>query len=181
MGFPTLRLGGKSWSLMLNQRVKPDPVGGLRYRGLSPSMPSVSRFRSGYMPSGVTANLSESDMDTCSDSDGECYGARYSPQASPQDDKLPNGGAKYGAFVYDESSPLSELSSTPPRRRNGAVLEKKLKAGTNFAGISLQSRQVGTCTFYLSCLSKFYILLTSILLMVICSSCYCVLFWTFLC
>lgn len=166
---------------MLNQRVKPDPVVGSRYRGLSPSMPSVSRFRSGYIPSGVTANLSESDMDTCSDSDGECYGARYSPEASPQDDKLPNGSAKYGAFMYDESSPLSELSSTPPRRRNGAVLEKKLKAGTNFSGISLKSRQVGTCTFYFLCLSKLYILLISIVLMVICLSDYYVLFWTLLC
>lgn len=144
VGFPTLRLGGKSLSLMLNQRVKSDPVVGLRCRGLSPSMPSVSRFRSGYMPSGVTANLSESDMDTCSDSDGECYGARYSPEASPQDDKLPNGSAKYGGYLYDESSPLSELSSMPPRRQNGAVLKKKLKVATNFSGIGLRSRQVRT-------------------------------------
>ncbi|KAL2246652.1 UNVERIFIED_CONTAM: hypothetical protein Sindi_2517500 [Sesamum indicum] len=77
---------------------------GLRYRGGSSALPSVSRFRSGHMPIGmtvgrVTDNLSESDMDTCSDSEGECYGARYSLEASPQDDKIPNGNAKHSTLL----------------------------------------------------------------------------------
>lgn len=150
-------------SLMSNQRKQSDPVVGLRYRGgLSSGMPSVSRFRSGYMPSGVTANLSGSD--TCSDSEGEFYGARYSPEASPQDDKLPNGNAKHGGrggysvghrgFVEDDESSLSsEMGSTPPRREKGSVLEKKFKVGTNFSGINLRSnvetsREVWTFSLY---------------------------------
>ncbi|KAK6154180.1 hypothetical protein DH2020_013819 [Rehmannia glutinosa] len=77
---------------MLNQKSQPDSIAGSRYRGLSPGLPSVSRFRSGHMPAGmagsqVTDYLTESDMDTCSDSEGEGYGARYSLEASPQDDK----------------------------------------------------------------------------------------------
>lgn len=87
---------------MLNQKLQSDSVMGMRYRGNSSSLPPVSRFRSGHMPAGmtvnrVTDNLSESDMDTCSDSDGEGYGARYSLEASPQDDKVPSGSAKFGA------------------------------------------------------------------------------------
>ncbi|KAL0381664.1 UNVERIFIED_CONTAM: hypothetical protein Sangu_0230700 [Sesamum angustifolium] len=89
---------------MSNQKLQSDPMVGLRYRGGSSALPSVSRFRSGHMPIGmtvgrVTDNLSESDMDTCSDSEGECYGARYSLEASPQDDKIPNGNAKHSAFM----------------------------------------------------------------------------------
>ncbi|KAL1568093.1 hypothetical protein AAHA92_03497 [Salvia divinorum] len=154
-------------SLMSNQRKQSDPVVGFRYRaGLSSGMPSVSRFRSGYMPTGVTSNLSESDMDAWSDSEGECYGARYSPEASPQDDKLPNGLDERGGYASgignfldrqggrgggystthrdfgedDESSVCSEVSSIPPpRHERGTVLEKKFKAGTNFSGINLRS------------------------------------------
>ncbi|KAL0423145.1 UNVERIFIED_CONTAM: hypothetical protein Sradi_0849300 [Sesamum radiatum] len=164
---------------MSNQKLQSDPMVGLRYRGGSSALPSVSRFRSGHMPIGmtvgrVTDNLSESDMDTCSDSEGECYGARYSLEASPQDDKIPNGNAKHSAFmsarngnasgfgnylerqgargggyaaahrgfVNDESSDSvssSEVSSTPPRSKNGNVLEKKFKLGPNFSAINVQS------------------------------------------
>lgn len=128
----------------------------MRQRGGSSGMPSVSRFRSGYMPSGMTANrvtsnVSVSDMDTLSDSDGECYGSRYSPEASPQDDKLPNGSAKHSVFhdlrggnarggysaVFvedDESSGASssEVSPTPRRHTPGFVVQRKFKLGTNF-------------------------------------------------
>lgn len=172
-------------SMMSNQRKQSDPVVGLRYRaGLSSGMPSVSRFRSGYMPTGVTSNVSESDMDTWSDSEGECYGTRYSPEASPQDDKLPNGGrggyaSGIGNFLDrqggrgggystthrgfgedDESSVYSEASSIPPpRHERGTVLEKKFKAATNFSGISSlsnveTSREVRTFSLY-SCVLKY--------------------------
>ncbi|KAG8373426.1 hypothetical protein BUALT_Bualt11G0023000 [Buddleja alternifolia] len=81
---------------MSNQKLQSD----YRYRA---GLPSVSRFRSGHMPNvnRVTDNISDSDMDTCSDSDGENYGASYSLEASPQDDKIPNGGTKHnsGGFV----------------------------------------------------------------------------------
>lgn len=92
---------------MSNQKLQSDSVAGLRYRGSSLGLPSVSRFRSGHMPSGmdvsrVIDNLSESDMDT-SDSESERYGARYSLEASPQDDKVPNGGARHNAFVNARS------------------------------------------------------------------------------
>ncbi|KAL8472205.1 hypothetical protein ACS0TY_029429 [Phlomoides rotata] len=128
-----------------------DSVMGLRYRGSSLGLPSVSKFRSGHMPSGmnisrVIDNLSESDMDT-SDSDGERYGSRYSLQASPQDDKVANGGARHirkstanslglGShlnghrdIVFDESSESvtsSEVNSTPPRvsNNNGILRER---------------------------------------------------------
>lgn len=158
---------------MLNQKLQSDSIVGLRYRGISSGLPSVSRYRSGHMPSRmtvnrVTDNLSESDMETCSDSEGECYGARYSLEASPQDDKkhtafldarigntsgLGNflerqggqgGGfsAAHRGFADDESSESvssSEVSSTPPRNNNGILLEKKFKLGTNFSGINMQS------------------------------------------
>lgn len=43
-------------------------------------------------------------MDT-SDSESERYGARYSPEASPQDDKVANGVARHNAdstgYKYD--------------------------------------------------------------------------------
>lgn len=140
LGFPMLYLGGIS----------------MRQRGASSGMPSVSRFRSGYMPSGMTAtrvtsNVSGSDMDTLSDSEGECYGSRYSPEASPQDDKHPNGGAKHrvfhdvrsgnarggysAVFVEDDESSgssSSEVSPTPRRHTPGIVLQRKFKLGTNF-------------------------------------------------
>lgn len=88
---------------MSKQKLHSDSVVGLRYRGGSLGLPSVSKFRSGHMPSGMNVNrvidnLSESDMDT-SDSEGERYGARYSPEASPQDDKVANGGARHNYSV----------------------------------------------------------------------------------
>lgn len=150
LGFPMLYLGGA----------------GMRQRGGSSGMPSVSRFRSGYMPSGMTANrvtsnVSVSDMDTLSDSDGECYGSRYSPEASPQDDKLPNGSAKHSVFhdlrggnarggysaVFvedDESSDASssEVSPTPRRHTPGFVVQRKFKLGTNFQSNVETGRQV---------------------------------------
>ncbi|KZV53773.1 hypothetical protein F511_00039 [Dorcoceras hygrometricum] len=133
-----------------------DSVVGLRYRGLSTGMPSVSRFRSGHMPSGmnvtsVIETLSESEMDTCSDSEGECYGTRYSPESSPQDDKVPSGSTKYNGFlngnarrhgaIYDDSSESltgSEMNSTPPRSNNGISGEKRLQSVVNASGISSQ-------------------------------------------
>ncbi|KAL8549227.1 hypothetical protein ACS0TY_008177 [Phlomoides rotata] len=134
---------------MWNQKLKSDPVVGLRYPGLSPGLPSVSRFQSGHMPSGMTAtraphNLSESDMDVSSESERD-----YSLEASPQDDKISNGirsflerrGVRGGgfsatprsAFAADDESSASVSSSeatfTPPRG----------KFGTNFSGINLHS------------------------------------------
>ncbi|GFP83698.1 hypothetical protein PHJA_000513300 [Phtheirospermum japonicum] len=86
-------------------------VAGSRFRGNSLGLPSVSRYRSGHMHSGMNVtrvidNLSEADMDT-SDSEDERYGARYSPEASPQDDKIPNGGAKYNVIPNAYSSDAS--------------------------------------------------------------------------
>ncbi|XP_022863818.1 uncharacterized protein LOC111383866 [Olea europaea var. sylvestris] len=78
-----------------------------RYGARNSGLPSVSRFQSGHMPSGVVPvsravnagkvldNSSGSDMDMGSDSDDEFSGARYSLETSPQDNKIPNGGAKY--------------------------------------------------------------------------------------
>ncbi|KAG5529575.1 hypothetical protein RHGRI_030085 [Rhododendron griersonianum] len=75
-----------------------DPVFG-KY-GLSHKMPSTAKFQSGHLPSGIipvskavpVASGSGSDMDTCSDSDDDVvYGARYSLDSSPQDDKIPIG------------------------------------------------------------------------------------------
>lgn len=139
---------------MWNQKLKSDSVPGLRYPGLSPGLPSASRFRSGHMPSGMTAarvahNLSESDMDVSSESERD-----YSLEASPQDDKLPNGSSYtsvsgFGSFLErrgvrfadddDESVSSSEANSTPPRSINSSLLEKKFKFGSNFSGINLQS------------------------------------------
>ncbi|KAL9152336.1 hypothetical protein ABFS82_11G116000 [Erythranthe guttata] len=149
---------------MMNQKSKSDSIPGLRYRagGATPGgMPPVSRFRSGHMPAGMTVtasthNLSDSEMDTCSDSEGD---GRYSLEASPQDDKVTYGSTKHHTFITsrqggggvlfanrDESSESvssSGLSSTPPppRGKNGIVLEKKFNAGANFSGINLQDYQ----------------------------------------
>ncbi|KAH6784477.1 pesticidal crystal cry8Ba protein [Perilla frutescens var. hirtella] len=156
---------------MSKQKLHSDSVVGLRYRGNSLGLPSVSRFRSGYMPSGmdvsrVTDNLSESDMDT-SDSEGDRYGARYSLEASPQDDKVANGGARHNAFVnspgkyydrvggrggglsaaahrdsaYDDSSESvtsSEVNSTPASSNNGISVEKIHTPGANLPRTGVQ-------------------------------------------
>ncbi|CAA0831813.1 Unknown protein [Striga hermonthica] len=68
--------------------------------------------------------LSESDIDDCSDSEDD--GARYSLEASPQDDKVTGGGAKVSYSRTGSSN-------------NGVVLERKFKVGANFTGIQLQS------------------------------------------
>ncbi|XP_073289109.1 uncharacterized protein [Primulina huaijiensis] len=136
-----------------------DSMVGLRYRGLSSGMPSVSRFRSGHMPPGMNVssvidNLSDSEMDTCSDSEGEGYGARYSLESSPQDDKVSDGSTKHNGFlngrgarqgiIYDDSSESitsSEMNSTPPRSNNGVLGEKKLQSVVNASGISMQPKK----------------------------------------
>ncbi|KAL6552141.1 hypothetical protein OROGR_008295 [Orobanche gracilis] len=86
----------------------PNPVAGSRFRSNSLGLPFVSRYR---MPSGMNVNrvidnLSVSDMDT-SDSEGEHYGARYSLEASPQDDKIPNRGTKHNSVLNAYSSDAS--------------------------------------------------------------------------
>lgn len=115
------------------------------------------------MPPGMTAtrvphNLSDSDMDVSSESERD-----YSLEASPQDDKLPNGssnasvsglscflerqGVRGGGFsetrsgfaADDESSASSSEANTTPRSNNTSVLEKKFIFGSNFSGISLPS------------------------------------------
>lgn len=135
----------------------------VRYRGVSSGMPPVSRFRSGHMPTGMSVttaidSLSESDMDTCSDSDNECYGGRYSLEASPQDDKIPMGGggprqngflnggrgrgfaSAYRGFADDddesESVTSSEVNSTSTGSNYASVLERKFRVDSNFAGTS---------------------------------------------
>lgn len=61
-------------------------------------MPSIVNYQSGHLPSGVIPISratpvkddikSMSDIDTSSDSENEAYGAQYSVETSPQDDKL---------------------------------------------------------------------------------------------
>ncbi|KAL3838634.1 hypothetical protein ACJIZ3_023225 [Penstemon smallii] len=141
---------------MSSKKMQSDSGLGVRYRGPNSGLPSVSRFRSGHMPSGMSVtrvieNLSDSDMDTLSDSDGEGYGGRYSLEASPQDDKIPNGSTKYNSFLNErqgsgyrgyyanddsESITSSEVSSTPASSNNGTILERKFKAGANFSAIN---------------------------------------------
>ncbi|PIN16970.1 hypothetical protein CDL12_10361 [Handroanthus impetiginosus] len=101
---------------MSNQKLQSDSIVGVRYRGTASALPSVSRFRSGHMPAGMNVNrvidnLSESEMDTCSDSEGECYGARYSLEASPQDDKVANGSTKHSAFLNGRIGNASGLAN----------------------------------------------------------------------
>ncbi|XP_047971704.1 uncharacterized protein LOC125214638 isoform X2 [Salvia hispanica] len=132
---------------------------GLRYRGNSLGLPSVSKFRSGHMPSvgRMIESLSDSDMDT-SDSEGGGYGARDSPEASPQDDKLAGGGARQNGFAnapgnyydrvghrgsaYDESSESvasSEVNSTPDTTSSNSVsVEKRYNAGADPSSTSVQ-------------------------------------------
>lgn len=145
---------------MSKQKLHSDSVVGLRYRGNTLGLPSVSKFRSGHMPPGlnvsrVMESLSDSEMDT-SDSEGERYGARDSLEASPQDDKVADNGARNGTFVnyydrvgggrggglsashrgpaYDESSESvtsSEVNSTPTSSNNGVAMEKRYNAGAS--------------------------------------------------
>ncbi|KAG6390829.1 hypothetical protein SASPL_148574 [Salvia splendens] len=78
-------------------------VVGLRYRGNSLGLSSVSNFRTGRMPSvnRMIENLSDWDIDT-SDSEGGGYGGRDSPKASLRDDKVANGGARH---IYFSNAP----------------------------------------------------------------------------
>ncbi|KAL6558737.1 hypothetical protein OROMI_019087 [Orobanche minor] len=137
---------------MINQKLQSDS----RNRGTGHGLPSVSRFQSGHMPSGITTAsrvktyMSESDMDTCSDSEVE---GRYSLEASPQDDKVPNGfllnprvgstsgggfsAARRGFIEEDVSS--ESASGSEASRKNGFVVEKKFRMGANFRGTYSQS------------------------------------------
>ncbi|KAL6526394.1 hypothetical protein OROHE_015403 [Orobanche hederae] len=137
---------------MINQKLQSDS----RNRGTGHGLPSVSRFQSGHMPSGITTAsrvktyMSESDMDTCSDSEVE---GRYSLEASPQDDKVPSGfllnprvgstsaggfsAARRGFIEEDVSS--ESASGSEVSRKNGFVVEKKFRMGANFRGTYLQS------------------------------------------
>ncbi|KAG8383591.1 hypothetical protein BUALT_Bualt04G0029700 [Buddleja alternifolia] len=161
---------------MSNPKLQPDSLSGLRYRGLSSGLPSVSQFRSGHMPlrmnvSRVIIDQSESDMDTTSDSEGERYGAGDSLEASPQDDKVTNGGTNSNSFVngntsgnylgrvgggsgvfsaanrgfaddeLSESVTSSEVNSTPSVSNNGVVLERKFNLLANLSGIDMQSNK----------------------------------------
>ncbi|XP_051117593.1 uncharacterized protein LOC127242192 [Andrographis paniculata] len=90
-----------------------DPV----YRSRSSSMPSVTRFRSGLMPSAmgggrVTGSISVSDTDTYSDSDdGEGYGGRYSLEASPQDDKISNSSSNPSSYTNGRAGNFSDRAA----------------------------------------------------------------------
>ncbi|GER27315.1 DNA repair protein RAD50 [Striga asiatica] len=103
---------------------------------LNQGMPSVYKFRSGHMPSGIktTGNpasryhLCESDMDTCSDSEDD--GARYSLEASPQDDKVTSGGTKLSYSRTGSSN-------------NGLVLERKFKIQANFETLQRSELNAG--------------------------------------
>ncbi|KAK6150355.1 hypothetical protein DH2020_015287 [Rehmannia glutinosa] len=127
---------------MSNQKLPSDSVIGLRYRGNSLGLPSVSRYRSGHMHSGmnvsrVTDNLSESDMDT-SDSEGERYGARYSLEASPQDDKIPNGGARQNIFLNSHSSDAGSSANYLDRLGGRGGGFSTAHRGANLSGTSMQ-------------------------------------------
>ncbi|CAA0812514.1 Unknown protein [Striga hermonthica] len=93
---------------------------GSRFRGNSLGLPSVSRYRVAHMPSssGMFETLSESDMDT-SDSEGDRYGTRYSPEASPQDDKIPNGVSRHSVGPNTYSSDASNNQGTYLERLRG--------------------------------------------------------------
>ncbi|XP_059642033.1 uncharacterized protein LOC132283986 [Cornus florida] len=74
---------------MSTQRLRSDPLVGLRNHGQGFKLPSAAKFQSGHLPSKVIPvaravpvssndNGSGSDMDVCSDSDDEVYGAQNS-------------------------------------------------------------------------------------------------------
>ncbi|KAL1569676.1 hypothetical protein AAHA92_01126 [Salvia divinorum] len=140
---------------MIKDKLHSDSVMGLRYRGNSLGLPSVSKFRSGHMSSvsRMMESLSDSDMDT-SDSEGGGYGARDSPEASPQDDKVANDfantpGNYYDRIIvgnhgsaYDESSESvtsSEVNSTPDTTSSNSIsVKKQYNAGANPSNTSVQ-------------------------------------------
>lgn len=101
---------------MPSQRLKPDPVIGLKNHGSGFGLPSATKFQSGHLPSGIIP-LSRaipvsggndigagSDMDTSSDSDSDVYGGRYSIETSPQDDKFSNGSVARHAYQTNRTS-----------------------------------------------------------------------------
>ncbi|KAG6397519.1 hypothetical protein SASPL_143688 [Salvia splendens] len=135
---------------MAKHKLRSDSAVGMRYRGNSLGLPSVSKFRSGHMPSvsRMIESLSDS-MDT-SDSEGGGYGARDSPEASPQDDKVANAPGNYYDRVvvghrgsaYDESSESvtsSEVNSTADTTSSNSVsVEKRYNAGADPSSTSVQ-------------------------------------------
>ncbi|GMP25913.1 hypothetical protein CsSME_00002565 [Camellia sinensis var. sinensis] len=126
-------------------------------------MPSPAKFHSGYLPSrvipvspaipvGGNGGGSGSDMDLSSDSDDEVYGARYSLDTSPQDDKIYNGtGPKSTNSVvrkinYANDPVHSELSSSRDRieRKQGRCLEK---LGDDESSVSVASSEATSTLF----------------------------------
>ena len=82
-----------------------DPVRGIKSgssRGFR--LPPPAKFRSGHLPVNATSGEvddSASNSDNDGSSDSEVYGGRYSLDSSPQDNRIPNGGAqRYGNLTY---------------------------------------------------------------------------------
>ncbi|CAH9139344.1 unnamed protein product [Cuscuta epithymum] len=74
-----------------------DPVIGVRNRGRGGV---ASQLPSGFF----SVSNAESDMDTCSDSDEDDGGMRYSFETSPQDDKIPNGRQSTASFRFGKGA-----------------------------------------------------------------------------
>ncbi|XP_051126770.1 uncharacterized protein LOC127248464 isoform X2 [Andrographis paniculata] len=148
--------------MMSNQKLQFDSVYVSRCRGTSPVLPSVSRFRSGYLPSGVNVNpvmvnQSDSDMDTFDSSEeDQHFGARYSLESSPQDDKIDGGisqhnktvggvgncierqGGRCGAVVDDESSPKVTSKASKRVTCAATILEPKIHLAPNSSSSNVQ-------------------------------------------
>ncbi|KAI4337616.1 hypothetical protein L6164_016008 [Bauhinia variegata] len=92
-------------------------------------LPPPAKFRSGHLPASaipVSTSLrgenddiaTNSDNDATTDSEGEIYGGRYSPDSSPQDHRVPNGTTmRYGNLTqrrprYGSDYTYSEVSSS---------------------------------------------------------------------
>ncbi|CAL5365202.1 unnamed protein product [Camellia sinensis] len=150
---------------MSPQKLQSETIFGLRNYGRAGGygMPSPAKFHSGYLPSrvipvspaipvGGNGGGSGSDMDLSSDSDDEVYGARYSLDTSPQDDKIYNGtGPKSTNSVvrkinYANDPVHSELSSSRDRieRKQGHCLEK---LGDDESSVSVASSEATSTLF----------------------------------
>ncbi|XP_071692886.1 uncharacterized protein [Rutidosis leptorrhynchoides] len=137
-------------NFVVNEQTRINPISA-RNGGRGFGLPPTSKFRSGHLPgvvpiSQVLPSASENDMST--DSEGEVYGGRYSPDSSPQDDRLPASSnnnryydpARMRPQYHVYSSDVSSIETTGVSGREN-VFDRSNMSGSNKTRV-----RDGTCT-----------------------------------
>ncbi|KAA8546741.1 hypothetical protein F0562_003170 [Nyssa sinensis] len=125
---------------MLTKRLQSDSLVGRRNRGRELGLPSGAIPVFQAIPLSGNDSGSGSDMDTSSDSDDEVYGARYSVDSSPQDEKFSNGvSPRYTNSLHWHANNANDLvhsrcssSRDTIQPKKGHVVERSRGVGNRY-------------------------------------------------